>query len=914
MNIRTLTIDRIGLSRRSWNALHRMKVYTVGDMFKFTEDRLYKVRNLGKKSIEEILQKIAEYKRMEEAKEAGKKEESDFSVFVRELEALLCRDSNPEDARINQKKKNAVYEMLGMAQFHEKILEYVRINDRELEKTELSNRAKNQLAKNGCFYLSEIIFKTRAQLQCFPAMGEATADNILSLIDSYIDENKERILSVCSGKEEDLWDEFSLRKMILDIYRGIGFKGLEREEILESIVLPKQMKKEGLASVIEKMLAEGELRRVDNLYYRVYEKFEEYLKCCAGIGERSRDFIRKRLHGITLESIAQEQGLTRERVRQVVKRDVERLRRCYHNESGVSWFEEDHFRYLYENYALDKKEAGAWLGMSSYLFNYFELMDIKRGRENIRKALQDGENLDAGIRQKIKGFLNRNKLYVDGIWVKKRRGDLEELAVRKFCSEDVSFEEFCRIYNRFLEEQGIAYDEDLYYTEMVCRTRKNRLSEARFLLWKQNEQIRHYDIDARDYTELLDILNLESYENIEFSTMKFIKLYPQIMKKYDIRDQYELHNLLRKLVPEGSYHDFCCGRMPNIKFGNFDRDSAILDLLLNNAPISQADLADLIHEEYGYDRATIMTNYLQLFAEYYHQGIYSINQKAISYQNKKILQSALSEDFYYIDEVRKLYQSLLPHADIEEINPYNLKTMGFSVLSRYVFRNHPSLEAYFEDLLTKEEITDIGIYKKRFAYIQIFSQKLMELKRNLRLIEIEPNRVIQFHCLEERGITRKSIENFCDKVYDFAKEEDYFSIQSLKSDGFTAEIFKHGFSDWFYANLLSFDPRFSFGTMFGNIILYKGSRNITIKSFGTKRIQAHQSIGAHELMQELKNRYGCKIADKLDIIYKVQKTEIYYHKGMDRFYANKQLYDLEEARKAKRERMNMPTGLRDSSA
>ena len=494
---------------------------------------------------------------------------------------------------------------------------------------------------------------------------------------------------------------------------------------------------------------------------------------------------------------------------------------------------------------------------------------------------------------KIKNYLNRNKLFVDGIWVEKRRSDLEEVVVRKFCREDVSFDDFTRIYNEFLEQEEIPFAEDIYYTEAVYRTRKNHLSDARYLLWKQNEQIRHYDIEGRDFTELLDALNLESYENIELSTMKFVEEHPEILAKYDIRDQYELHNLLRKIVPEGSYHDFHCGRMPEIKFGTFNRDEAILDILIDNAPISTADLCVLIHNEYGYDPAVIQGTYLQTFTEYYHQGIYSIDQKAMPTERKVALQAELTEDFYYIDEVRKTYRRLFPAADLEEINPYNLKLMGFIVLSRYVIQNHSSLEAFCEDILTGEDIIDLTPYRKRFVYMQVFSQKLMELKRNLQIIEFEPNKIINFRKLEQSGISREMVQDFCDTVYDFVEDGTYFSAQSLKQDGFESELYDLGFSDWFYANLLISDERFSFGQMFGNIILYKGSESITIKSFEMNRIREYGSIDTYDLMSELTDRYGCKISEHMDVVYKIQGTEIYYDRILDRLYANYDVYDRE---------------------
>ena len=168
-----------------------------------------------------------------------------------------------------------------------------------------------------------------------------------------------------------------------------------------------------------------------------------------------------------------------------------------------------------------------------------------------------------------------------------------------------------------------------------------------------------------------------------------------IMKRYDIRDQYELHNLLRKIVPEGSYHNFRCGRTPMITFGEFDRDRAIEDLLIENAPIELNDFADIINEEYGYDQATIIGTYLRGVSKYYSHGVYTVDHKEMTPENMTRLSNELSDDFYYIDEVRKIYKRIAPNADPEEINSFNLKTMGFSVLSKYVLHNFPSLDAYF---------------------------------------------------------------------------------------------------------------------------------------------------------------------------------------------------------------------------
>ena len=67
MSVTTISIDSIGLSVRSVNALRRIEVHTVGQMMEYDEERLLQVRNLGQKSVKEILAKIEEYKDLEES-------------------------------------------------------------------------------------------------------------------------------------------------------------------------------------------------------------------------------------------------------------------------------------------------------------------------------------------------------------------------------------------------------------------------------------------------------------------------------------------------------------------------------------------------------------------------------------------------------------------------------------------------------------------------------------------------------------------------------------------------------------------------------------------------------------------------------------------------------------------------------
>ncbi|MBR2934087.1 MAG: DNA-directed RNA polymerase subunit alpha, partial [Oscillospiraceae bacterium] len=54
-----LTIEELDLSVRSFNCLKRANINTVEDLISKTEEEMMKVRNLGRKSLEEVMNKLS---------------------------------------------------------------------------------------------------------------------------------------------------------------------------------------------------------------------------------------------------------------------------------------------------------------------------------------------------------------------------------------------------------------------------------------------------------------------------------------------------------------------------------------------------------------------------------------------------------------------------------------------------------------------------------------------------------------------------------------------------------------------------------------------------------------------------------------------------------------------------------------
>lgn len=841
----------------------------MGDIMEYDEASLLALPALGANSAKEIIQKrdnIIE----EHGKDAG--------------------NGDPFSLQNNDKMSN--FDIRLDPEYKDSILKYFREKDLSLMDAGLHGRPLNQLMINGYKNLSDIILLTEEDLKSIPQMGQTSVVKVLDCISKHVSENEARIRAFHDGDDSILWDDDLIKQNVLELFQERGFHGLSFKEVNEKMSLPEGYPEERLKAMIGQLIAAKEIEYVDFRLYRCYGKFEDYLETAQVKSERNKIIVQRRLKGETLAEIGANYDLTRERVRQIINKTYKDIQAQYFAETGLKRFDEEYYTYFYETYFFDKKEGSKWLNISPATWKYLDMLDVKQGNKSLNDAAED-PNIDVGLRLKIKNYINRNKVFIDGRWVEKKRYDLEEAAVRLLCKDNTSFDDFCDGYNKLLREHEVDFDENIYITDAVKRTRKNHLPNTNFLLWKQNEMIRYYDVDGRDYTELLEELDLDAYEDIELSTLKFMTAHPDIMQRYDIRDQYELHNLLRKIVPEGSYNDLKFGRMPMIVFGNFDRDAVVTEMLLENAPISANDFADLLYAEFGIDKATAIGSHARCIYKYLKDGIYTMDHKVMDPINMNLLKEALTEDFYFVKEIKEIYKRLVPSADLDEVNSYNLRSMGFTFIGNCILQNYTSLESYYVHLFTESEIVDIKKYKRRYGVTGNFYGKLMEMKRDLTVVEFEPDQIINFSRLERAGVTKDLIHEYCNEVYEFVGPGQYFSSQSIRSAGFSHELYDLGFSDWFYANLLLSDNRFSFTHIYGNIVLYTGSENITIASFQEKLVKNHGSIDVYDLMDEMEEVYGCTVPDKYDIPFKLKGTDVYYDSILDRLYANADVYEDE---------------------
>lgn len=898
-------ISVLNFSTRSYNALIRVGICSIGDLLSCTKDDISEIRHLGAKSIEEITGIIDE-----------------LSAYKTEIYCEI------KDTTVVPKK-------IFIGNDGQKYL------DVEIEKLCLSVRAYNCLKSDGIEYYSQLVDKLAEELIEIPNMGQKSIMEIEekrasfqpelfsednSEVDSEQEEAKYRLFAaikdlisikpkdffeffdaiysayIQENEDDDIEDILFDKSFIKLLYNDNYVKTFMDHYILELIKkhaygcdeecllssMPKYIKSlDNLYDSLNYLLDSKKIDLTfDDKFIAIYDEFHEGAKEL--LKDREYEVLIQRMQGKTLEEVGLELDLTRERIRQIEAKAIKKL-----NSNNVI-FDEDKYSDIYKRYDISKEDFIIAF-KNRYAYNYLVLRyngndyKSKASKIPLEEILND-KIIPAPYKKSCEKAIYKNYVKIANEYVQCTRSSIASHVLKTRALNDLTFEDFSGIYFDILQDINKSDDPRL---SVMDRGYENKLAASDMVLWKYGKKFRYYNIESYDFVEFFEILNLNQYNDIEFSALKFFRLYPELMKAYDIRDEYELHNLLKKICTFDDYPDITFKRMPNIEFGTANRDNQVLDLLISLAPITNVDFASEYEKEYGVSANTVLANYMTNFDQYFYKGLYKIDFPALPNIISDKLKIRLNEDFYLLSEIRDIYEKEFPHSDKTLLNPFSLKSIGFKVYSSYaVADKYSSATEYFNILLTREDVTNLEVIPSKVKGIIAYTAQLYNLKADYEIIEFSPYKYIHFRKLNEFGITKEVLQQYCEDVINFVGEGKYFTLFSLRKEGFSHELDDLGFEDWFYTSLLVENKEdFSYQRIGGNKVMIVGNFEIRFEEFLESIIfkQETLSIEVKDLEDIVKQQYNINI-NTWKLIQTVKDSSMYYDPISEKIFADYDTY------------------------
>ena len=393
------------------------------------------------------------------------------------------------------------------------------------------------------------------------------------------------------GSDEDLIQALygqniaalALEETILDITAGLEGKTIE--DVYAS--LPEYLKHTGIVDGAVKSLLNQKLLSLSETG-RLKCRLPGVLDAINALENKAqKEYMLLRLQGLSGEEIASKYGITRAGVHRVIK---EALRH-------IGEVEENKYLDLFCRYDISRDGFTRAFGEPDSTYYYLYTLRGKgksSALEPIEKALAD-ESLSKDIRKCLERAVYTVNPNADVKRSTRTSRDIMRLVAEAKCKEKTSIDEFISLYDNQLRE--LALDKDSKLT-LSSRTVSNSfMMTCRYVLYSGGGIFRYYNFDDYNLDAFIGAIDFSKYEDLVISSLLIFRDYPELMQKYDISDEFELHNLLKKLL--GSRADIEFTKMPIIRFGKGDVVSQIKDIISDNPSLTYKKICEIINEKYG---------------------------------------------------------------------------------------------------------------------------------------------------------------------------------------------------------------------------------------------------------------------------------------------------------------------------
>ena len=581
----------------------------------------------------------------------------------------------------------------------------------------------------------------------------------------------------------------------------------------------------------------------------------------------------EKLEGKTLESIGQERGVTRERIRQIIAKSLEKLPEVF----------EDTYKDLFSEYNFDCNTFCEIFEVEKYVYYY--LKEKYTIGEKDKSELLDLDILNDIQKEKLRKKCNLIVYNQENIIVTKN--NIIE-AILKSTNEQIEINHILDLYNEFIAKYNLE-DVLSYLNKNETRNIERILSVSRKMICAFKRKYRYFDIDSLSSTDITNLSNLLKVDSGAYSTEVFFKDNPLLMKELDIRDEYELHNILKKLFSDNKKLNFT--RMPDILIDCNNKFDFIEEKIKELSPIGIDEFCQFIYENYGHKIDTFRALLTTYFNIYIDNNVLKVECPIFTDEQRMIMKDYLQSDIYSIKTLKQLLTDLFDVNDFSLINNKNLSKMGYKVRGNYIMKsNIISIEDYLKN---KVLASDYYVVESEYKKIgSTFSNYIYRMMYDMILFKVDEDKYITIKKLNELGIEKQDIVEFQNKILEIISDNQYFNLSYIKRNMNFNKLKKEELTDTFYEMIVFIIPSIKTFTIDGNRMFIKSEIVPTRESFISSIIEEKQKITIEELRCYLNNKYNINIIPYVIRQY-INRKRFYYQEGTDCIYLNKEMYDNE---------------------
>ena len=595
--------------------------------------------------------------------------------------------------------------------------------------------------------------------------------------------------------------------------------------------------------------------------------FEDYIN--NNFDERVASIIKERYNGNTLEAIAQRYGLTRERVRQICKKI--KLDEIEDN------LVEDKYKNVFEKYNWTKQAFIEIFNEKEFTYNYLNERYIK-GNEDLTNILTDSD-FDDSQKERLKA-INKLIITTDGDLISNTNDFIRRVLV-KYANNEIDIDDLTDIYNDEIEKYP-----ELQLNNLNSRNLEARLSRSDYAFFGANHKVRYYDFNSLSDESIDQLKELIILNDGFYSTEYLFRNNRQLMNELDIRNENELHNILKLKIDDNDNNVYFL-RMPNFLVEYRDKDEFIVDKIREYSPILINDFIDVLYEEYGHKKATMLSYLTSNFNSYIKDGYFDIDTMSLSEEEINVLRNKLTKDIYSLDEVREILETNGYEDAKMVLTNRNFNKLGYKLRGSYVIKSeYGRIYGYFDNKIENESVIKLD---ESIIKIGAIYNAINYYCKQLKIFKLSNNIFITDKKLLQLGITKQDLEQFIGKIREKFYDKDYFSVNNVTNE-IDCSIFENiGLSESFIDDLISNLDDIKTLRINNNRLYSFSKYSLSITEFMYDMVNKYSSISLEDLEKEIAINYQISVPfDKLrGYLY---STDIFYSDILEKIYSDKNNY------------------------
>lgn len=619
---------------------------------------------------------------------------------------------------------------------------------------------------------------------------------------------------------------------------------------------------------------------IDNLFYKegIIKKFELdttiipikentskklYLEDYLKMEFKDKDMFILRINGFTLQKIADEKGITRERVRQRLEKVKNAIPKIV---------EADKFGKLFKEFDISKDIFINVFNLDEKVYNFLSFI-FPKGDKNFIYEILHGDYPESA-KEYVLQVSRKVKFGVDVKIATKQNALDEILKENRMLQEYINKDELFYLYNEYVKDYPKLKSENQ-------RSLLNIADRSLNIIKSSSKGYRFYDMNLSEDTKaiLKEIItnSAPGAYNMDFIYKRNI----EFMNQINIMNGSELHNLYFKLNLDIPH--MVLGRNPEFILKITSKKDFLFNEMKHYDGQHLEKFVDYINSNFGILKQSLRSYLSMEFEKYINNQIINID-KVIYSDIHRFLKHKLIEKIYLRDDFEKIIKN---NSNVEEISNLLIHQLGFRSRGIFIVSNkYSSVRDAMISIILSEKI--INIQEDKIYKTQDFMSVKNFLEKEYKIIKIGENEYINTQFLEKRGFDLSKFKSFVRSVERLVPSNSYFTVKSLLNDGLNHELINDGFELITLDRILFTSNLFNSVTISFPTLYYKGDKR-TVTDFLLDLLLEYDSVNLEDFIDDINEKYGLNFEEE-KVKYKLIQEGIFYSKDLNKVYIYKEDY------------------------